>query len=102
MEARVKTAALMGFKMILGPPLQPFEADLLLAMAKEISGAPEGDGQKVQRERYYGVATLEDAFELLQGFDDIAPVAAPVAVVKKEERGTLLKLIPKSEKEKDP
>jgi DNA repair protein RadA/Sms len=102
MEARVKTAALMGFKMILGPPLQPFEADMLLAAAKEIAGGPQGDGQKVQRERYYGVATLEDAFELLEGFDSIAPVAAPIAAVKKEERGTLLRLIPKDEKEKDP
>ncbi|HTR02523.1 MAG TPA: AAA family ATPase [Thermoanaerobaculia bacterium] len=103
MEARVKTAALMGFKMILGPPLQPFEADMLLAVAKEIAGG-QGDGQKAQRERYYGVASLEDAFELLQGFDVIVASPTEVSEVKKgEERGTLLKLVPKdSEKEKDP
>jgi DNA repair protein RadA/Sms len=98
MEARVKTAALMGFKMILGPPLQPFEADMLLAAAKEAAGM---DSQGGQAERYYGVATLEDAFDLLQGLDVIVPVQAQVSTIKEERKGKVLQLVPKKPK-KDP
>ena len=65
-EARIKTAMLMGFKMIVGPVIPSYEKDILEDLAK--TDLPGGDGGDSASDRYYGVATLEDAFDLLEGF----------------------------------
>jgi DNA repair protein RadA/Sms len=85
-EARIRSAALMGFSMIMGPKLPPFEADLVLRLLKEDQPeSPDAGGDKKPRQRYYGVSNLEEAFDLIDGFD-IEPKETKVAEIKPPER----------------
>ena len=89
MESRIRSAALMGFKMIVGPALQPFEAELVLQLTKTDYKQDEDDGGP--RERYYGVSTLEDAFDLLDGFAIPLPERKQ-STIKPEKQGKGKKL----------
>jgi DNA repair protein RadA/Sms len=87
-KARIKTAALMGFKMIVGPVIPSYEKDILEDLGK--TEIPGGDGKESASDRYYGVATLEDAFDLLEGFI-ITPHEPKQSKVKegKRKKGSL-------------
>jgi DNA repair protein RadA/Sms len=72
-DARIKAAALMGFETIVGPIVPEYEADL--AETEEDDKKPE-DGAEEDlddegepddgKERYLGVGTLEEVFEMLE------------------------------------
>ena len=79
-QARIKSAALMGFKMIVGPIVPAYETDFLASLPYD-----EGDGQEGPPERYYGVASLQEAFDLLEGFV-ITPHEPKKGKVKPEKR----------------
>ena len=64
--ARVKSAFLMGFKMIVGPALPDHEREMIVAMSRiheETMGRERGEADMI--ERYHGVKTLRDALRLL-------------------------------------
>lgn len=65
--ARVKSAFLMGFKMIVGPVLPDHEKEMIVAMARnheETMGRERGETDMI--ERYHGVRTLRDALRFLK------------------------------------
>jgi DNA repair protein RadA/Sms len=61
-EARIKAAKLMGFSTVMGP-VQSF------SVSDIDSGLVEDSGEDETRSRYLAVATVQDAFDLLDGFD---------------------------------
>jgi DNA repair protein RadA/Sms len=98
MESRIRSASLMGFKMIVGPALQPYEAEMVLQLTKTDYKQDEDDGGP--KERYYGVSTLEDAFDLIKGFD-FPPPEPKQSEVKPEKEGKVLKLVSKKDPKKE-
>jgi DNA repair protein RadA/Sms len=82
-ESRIKAAKLMGFKTILGP-VQSFsvaEIDNILV---------EDSEEDETRSRYLAVATVQDAFDLLDGFDITPP---PVKESKVRRKKNPLRLV---------
>lgn len=87
-EARIKAARLMGFKTTMGP-VQTFSVTDIDAMTSSAMDSEDGDES---RSRYLAVSSLQDAFDLLDGFD-IAP--APVKESKiRPRRKNPLRLAP--------
>jgi DNA repair protein RadA/Sms len=78
-EARIKTAMLMNFSMVMGPVQPSYETtDIVAALT-------QSDDEMNLRERYYPVASLEEAFDLLEGFV-IVPHEPKQSKMKKDKR----------------
>jgi len=89
-EARIKTAMLMGFEMIVGPRQASFETtDIVAALSNS-------DDEMNLSERYYPVASLEEAFDLFEGFV-IVPPEPKQSKMKRDKRKNPLTLVPDPE-----
>lgn len=85
-EARIKTAMLMGFEMIVGPRQASYETmDIVAALSNS-------DDEINLAERYYPVSSLEEAFDLFEGFV-IVPPEPKQSKMKKEKRKNPLTLV---------
>ena len=74
-ESRIKAAALMKFKTIVGPKVPSYEAASIVAglMRSDCPSGPDGDGKVEPKERYFGVKSLEEALETFEGLTIIPP-----------------------------
>ncbi len=94
-EARIKTAMLMGFEMIVGPRQASYETTDIVAALSTSSGVTErvnSDDEMNLNERYYPVSSLEEAFDLFEGFV-IVPPEPKQSKMKKDKRKNPLTLV---------
>jgi DNA repair protein RadA/Sms len=78
-EARIRAAVVMGYEMVMGPVQPSYETtDIVAALT-------QSDDEVDLKERYYPVASLEDAFDLLEGFV-IEPHEPKQSKMKKDRR----------------
>lgn len=85
-EARIKAAMLMGFEQVVGPPMPAYEThDIVAALTKS-------DDEPSLSERYYPVSTVEEAFELLEGFI-ITPHEPKQSKMRKDKKKSAIHLL---------
>jgi DNA repair protein RadA/Sms len=93
-EARIKTAMLMGFDMIVGPRQASYETtDIVAALSNS-------DDEINLSERYYPVSSLEEAFDLFEGFV-IVPPEPKQSKMKNDKRKTPLTLVKNPDRDID-
>jgi DNA repair protein RadA/Sms len=94
-DARIKTAMSMHFDMIVGPrrPSYDFGPEASQALAMPLS-----DEEVNLNERYYPVTSLEEAFDLLEGFV-IVPPEPKQSKIKKDKRKSPLREAEENESE---
>jgi DNA repair protein RadA/Sms len=85
-EARIKAAMLMGFEQIVGPPGPSYET------VDIVSALTNSDDEPSLTERYYPVSTLEEAFELLEGFT-ITPHEPKQSKMRKDKKKSAIHLL---------
>ena len=95
MEARIKTAMLMGFEMIMGPQAPAYETKDIVA------GLRKSDDEMNLNERYYSVSTLDEAFDSLEGFI-IVPHEPKQSKMKKPKKNPLSLVKSVRDEERDP